>query len=92
MIAEHILIGGEMDGRRVKINDNPEYVAYPIPPVDVQTTPPRSVSVEFTIRKAIYTRRRIQPNDLFQPVICFAAVELTDREVIELLVARYPGK
>jgi hypothetical protein len=45
--------------------------------------------VEVTIKKAIYTRRRIRA-DRFAPLIYFAAVELTDREALALLLGSYP--
>jgi hypothetical protein len=84
--GEHVLIGGAFDGRLVNIEPGAEYVAYPIRQPISMVPPPRPVAVDF--KKAIYTRRRIWP-DRFAPLVYYAAVELTDREAMALLLKGY---
>jgi len=95
MDAEHTLIGGHFDGRRVAIEPDREYLVLAIVPTETtadafeRLTKPIEVDDIRTVEKAIYTRRRIHP-DRFAPLIYFAAVELTDREALALVLGSYP--
>ena len=85
MLLHFALIGGALDGEVRRVEADNEYVVFPIAPPEPQMLPgPRLVTTE----RAIYTRRHFRA-DRFEPVVCYGAVELTDREVLERLVRNY---
>lgn len=88
------LIGGALDGEVRTVEADNEYVVFPVPPrmAAADVVPgPRAVDGVSTFEKAIYTRRHWRP-DRFEPLICFAAVELTDREMLTLLIEGYRSR
>jgi hypothetical protein len=97
---EHTLIGGHFDGRRVTIEADREYVVLAVntgePAVDAMALAalngrPIEVSDVRTVDKAIYTRRRVF-FDRFEPMVVFGAIELTDREIMALLIGGYRSR
>jgi hypothetical protein len=92
MILEHVLIGGPKDGERVRCEADREYVVFPIvermAAADFEDRPISIDNFATNFKKAIYTRRRFQV-DQFGPLTCLGAIELTNREILALLIGGY---
>lgn len=86
-MSDHVLVGGDHDGQRLRIADGAPSIRIPVQTESVSMSPNFYPTAQTTAPKpkvAEYTRRKIHKGGEF-----FAAVELGDREAVALLIDGY---